>query len=93
MQRLMLLPALDDAVGQKTRPHMAAWDRQLRSLGHQHLGLDCSDLTVADELLLDPAGARDPFVIARPMQIEALHALASAAIPFVFPAVRIDRIL
>lgn len=38
-----------------------------------------------------PAWARDPFVIARPTRIAALHALASAAIPLVFPAVRIDR--
>src|SRR5213594_4721801 len=34
--------------------------------------------------------ARDPFVIARPARLEPGHALASAAIPFLFPALKID---
>src|SRR2546426_10017549 len=34
--------------------------------------------------------ARDPFVIARPARLRPGHALASAAIPFLFPAPRID---
>jgi NTE family protein len=34
---------------------------------------------------------RDPFVIARAAQIGPAHALASAAIPLIFPAVRIDN--
>ena len=34
--------------------------------------------------------ARDPFVIARPAALSPAHALASAAIPFLFPAPRID---
>ena len=34
--------------------------------------------------------ARDPFVIARPAKLSPAHALASAAIPFLFPAPRID---
>src|SRR3989475_10875036 len=34
--------------------------------------------------------ARDPFVVARPAKLAPAHALASAAIPFLFPAPRID---
>lgn len=34
--------------------------------------------------------ARDPFVVARPTPINASHALASAAIPFLFPALEVD---
>lgn len=38
-----------------------------------------------------PAWTHDPFVIARSTQIGPAHALASAAIPLFFPALRIDR--
>lgn len=38
-----------------------------------------------------PPWARDPYVIARPSRITPGHALASAAIPLVFPALRIGR--
>lgn len=33
--------------------------------------------------------ARDPFIVARPAVLEASHAMASAAIPFFFPTVRV----
>ena len=34
--------------------------------------------------------ARDPFILARPASLAPKHALASAAIPFLFPAPRVD---
>jgi NTE family protein len=36
-----------------------------------------------------PRWAHDPFVVARPAALEPAHALASAAIPFLFPALRL----
>jgi NTE family protein len=38
-----------------------------------------------------PQWARDPFVIPRPVHIGPAHALASAAMPLIFPIIRIDR--
>ena len=39
----------------------------------------------------DPHWTGDPFIVARSARIGPFHALASASIPLVFPAVRIDR--
>jgi NTE family protein len=44
--------------------------------------------TPTDQL---PVWTRDPFIIARAAQIDASHTLASAAIPLLFPAVRIGQ--
>jgi len=38
-----------------------------------------------------PRWSRDPTIAVRPTEIKAEHALASAAVPFLFPAVRIDH--
>jgi len=37
-----------------------------------------------------PGWSRDPYVVARPTRITHKHALASAAIPWLFPAVEVD---
>ena len=38
-----------------------------------------------------PPWTRDPTLVARPTRLRAVHALASAAIPVLFPAVRVGR--
>jgi hypothetical protein len=53
MQRQVILPALDDGIGEKAGASDTAWNRKLRGLGHQHCGAECLTLALADELGFD----------------------------------------
>jgi len=53
MQRQMILPALDDGIGQQAGARAAARDGQLGTLGAQHLGAQRPLARLADKLLLD----------------------------------------
>lgn len=77
------------------------WDRLHRNLEEerlQALAVAATEIATGRSVVFVdtksgevPPWARDPFVVARAARIGPAHALASAAIPLVFPAVRIDR--
>lgn len=77
------------------------WDRLHRNLKEerlQALAVAATEIATGRSVVFVdtksgelPPWARDPFVVARSARIGPAHALASAAIPLIFPAVRIDR--
>ncbi|GIW45312.1 MAG: patatin [Candidatus Binatia bacterium] len=77
------------------------WDqlrKRLESGELQALALGATEIATGRSVVFVDCGGRpfspwghDPFIVARPTQIGPAHALASAAIPLFFPALRIDR--
>jgi NTE family protein len=76
------------------------WDRLRANIDRGHpdaLAIAATDIASGKSVVwIDRHGgklegwARDPFVLPRPTPIDASHALASAAIPFLFPALKVD---
>lgn len=77
------------------------WNQLRRQLdeGHLHaLAVAATEIATGRSVVFVDTGgrplptwARDPFIVARAARLAPPHALASAAIPLIFPAPRIDR--
>jgi NTE family protein len=75
---------------EKIRDHVRAGRLHALSLSATHVASGRTIVFVEREGGGVPAWGNDPTTAARAVEIRAEHALASAAIPFLFPAVRLD---
>jgi len=82
---------LDNISWKTLRQNIELGTLQALAIAATEIATGRSVVFVENQSGLAPAWARDPFVIARAARIGPAHALASAAIPLIFPAVRIDR--
>jgi len=82
---------LDNIPWKALRQNIEGGQLQALAIAATEVATGRSVVFVDNQSGMPPAWARDPFVIARAARIGPPHALASAAIPLVFPAVRIDR--
>ena len=72
------------------RRHVDSGEVEAVAIAATEIGSGKSIVWVDNRERLVRRWARDPFVVARPTALGPEHALASAAIPFLFPAPRID---
>jgi NTE family protein len=72
------------------RRHVDAGDVDAVAVTATEIGTGKSVVWVDDRGRVVREWPHDPFVIARPAALAPAHALASAAIPFLFPALRIE---
>jgi NTE family protein len=75
---------------QELRRHVDAGDVEAVAVAATEIGSGRSVVFVDNREHVVRRWAHDPFVVARPAALGPRHALASAAIPFLFPAPRIE---